>query len=214
MSDVAGHLNWLAIGALRGENFQDAGDFVDTLCELLRSDTPITVEVREELAQALQRGKHGYRLTEFNEAGDLKPRLMAEGFSSAKMRKAVRDRRRWLDAGEELYDARLNGASGDDAVIEVGRKYGLGFEAMRKNAVPFFKEFMEQVEAKDGWLTPEVALPADMIKELNDEALEEGYREMVIEDGNSLMKSYFCWAKADQSINGLDQPRHMNDWQW
>ena len=213
MSTNPADLNSLALGALDGSNFQDSADYINTLCRLLRSKVAISREVREELAAALERGKFGLRLQEFNQYGDLKPRLRVEEVCSAKMRDAVRTRYKWLDAGEAVFDAREDGLRGDDAIFSVGKQFGLGFDAMRKYALPFYREFLAEID-KAEWLTPEQAVSEWVLQKVDASGVDEHVREAYFEDGNKQMKSYFVWAKADQFINGLAQPRGMDQWSW
>lgn len=208
-------LNWRALDALNGSAFQDGGQFVDTICALLLSDADIAQEVRTELAKAMERGRSGYRLNESNSEGVPKPRLVAEGFPAAKMKRAVNDRYKWFDAGEAVFDAREAGMSGDEAILFAGKKYKLGFEAMRKYAIPFYRDFRDQLEKKDGWLSIDTAVIPIMPEYIDDLSSENEFeREIALNEISDLLKVHYIWATADMAVYGLKHPRNRDEWPW
>ncbi|MBV2147446.1 hypothetical protein KRZ98_03985 [Sphingobium sp. AS12] len=214
-TDDPSSMNWRALDALNGSAFQDGGMFVDAICQLLLSDAEIDREVRVELASAIGRGRSGYRSTEYNSDGIPKPRLVAEGFPAAKMRRAVNDRYRWFDAGEAVFEARKNGITGDEAILVAGKKFKLGFEAMRKYAIPFYKEFCSLIERGDGWLNLDSAVTPifpELIEEMNSD--DEDARELALDEISEMLKSHYIFSTADMAVNGLEAPRSLDERDW
>lgn len=208
-------MKWRALDALYGSAFQDGGMFVDAICQLLRSDADLSRDFRDELAGAIERGRSGYRTVELNNEGIPKPRLVAECFPAAKMRKAVNDRFRWFDAGQAVCEARQSGLSGDEAIIAAGSKFSLGYEAMRKYAIPYYKEFVRLFEKGDEWLNHNVAFAA-VFPEISDDLQGEDQkdRDFATAEVYDIMKCHYIWATADMAVNGLTSPRSSDKWQW
>lgn len=214
-TDSPSIMNWRALDALNGSAFQDGGMFVDAICQLLLSDAEIDREVRTELAKAIERGRSGYRTNEYNSEGILKPRLVAEGFPAAKMRRAVNDRSRWFDAGEAVFEARENGLTGDEAIIAAGKKFNLGFEAMRKYAIPYYKEFLSLLESGSSWLNYESAvqpISPELLVDMHSD--EEVIREYALDEISGLLKSHYIHMTADMAVNNLDAPRPVDEMDW
>lgn len=215
LTDNPEAMRWIALDALNGSAFQTGGMFVDAICQFLRSDAELCREFRDELAGAIERGRSGYRITEYNSEGVPKPRLVAENFPAAKMKKAINDRYRWFNAGEEVFRARENGIKGDESIILSGNKFNLRYEAMRKYAIPYYKEFLSLIEKGDGWLNHDSAVAPIFPELLSDmHSNDELTREIALDEISNMLKSHYIWATADMAVNGLTSPRSSQEWEW
>lgn len=123
---------------------------------LLRSPLEIAFEVREAIASALERGLDGNRLEERNEHGRLKPYIEIGGMGrDGRLNDAIWTRRKWFNAAEELEEIRKSGKRGYDAQAEIGARYGLGVDGMKK-ATSFRNKFLKEVRKPGNVLVAEV----------------------------------------------------------
>jgi hypothetical protein len=138
-------MNSRSLCGLTGYGPATAGSLADQLCELLRSKHEISRDVREALADAIERGRSGYRVRAVNEEnGEDLPWLEIGGLGrSGEIAKFKFARRRWVDAAYEVEAERLTvdrrTKRTGTIVHEVGERYGLGPDGMKKKARPFFK---------------------------------------------------------------------------
>ncbi|RJG55055.1 hypothetical protein D0Z70_09530 [Sphingobium terrigena] len=131
------------------------------------------------------------------------------------MKRAVNDRFKWFDAGEAVFDAREAGMGGDEAILFAGKRFRLGFEAMRKYAIPFYRDFRIQLEKKDGWLSIDSAVKPIMPELISDlESEDEFTRDYALGEISDLLKVHYIWATADMAVHGLNHPRESEQWPW
>jgi hypothetical protein len=137
------HLNWQIQFGLSGSMLISAGELTDMLSDFLRSGLPLEQETRGAIADALQRGRADARIEETNEDGFPMPRLSLQGLAlQGRLDKASKTRWKWLSAAQDLQEARAQGGKGDALTIEIGQRYELQFEAMKKDAIPFQRQFL------------------------------------------------------------------------
>ena len=138
-------LNARAALALTANRTTNASGIARDLIALLQSDAPISQDVRFLMAEALEAGLDGSRVRRYNDEGRLIPRITIEDLGrDGRVAEGIAVRQNWLDAAEELSQERAKGRKGYELMSEVGAKYGLRVDSM-KRAVKLHNAFLAEV---------------------------------------------------------------------
>ncbi len=151
----AGVMNQRALIALLGGMATGPSGVGREIINLLRSPHLIAAEVRDALADAIERGLFGNQTEERNEFGQLMPWLEVGGMlRDGRVGDAIAVRRNWFNAAEELKIRRSQGERGYRVMEQVGAKFGLGIDAM-KNATKFRNRFLREINTPGNNLVSE-----------------------------------------------------------
>lgn len=152
-----GHvLNARARAGLHGTMALGPSGVGQAIVDLLRSDFALERDVREALAAAIERGLFGNRSEEQNEFGHQMPWLEIGGMGrDGRVGEAIKARRNWFDAAEELERRRAGNERGYKVLDAVGSEFGLGVDAL-KAANTFRKRFLAEIDAPGSELVASV----------------------------------------------------------
>ena len=138
-------MNHRALGALTGDRAVGPSGVAEDLIALLRSPHAISAAVRDVLASALERGLYGNRIDVQNEFGSAMPRIIVEGMGRhGRVNEAIAARQKWFNAAEEVEQRRREGQRGYSVMADVGSRYNLGVDGVKK-AIAFRNKYLAEV---------------------------------------------------------------------